>query len=150
MGTKILLHGILFNIPGLPFFDSACSKHGVVSKMFSITSSLPDNGPKCGPKHVAVIKENQCKEFDWFIYNVVSTARIPQNKFLRSKFSCGKLNRPMESSVKRCFVQVFLSLWRVTWLFPGLQLLRVEETLRPRLAPLNPPGVTWAGAFVEW
>jgi hypothetical protein len=29
---------------------------------------LPEDGPKCGPKHVAVIKQNQHKQFDWFIF----------------------------------------------------------------------------------
>jgi hypothetical protein len=29
---------------------------------------LPEGGPKCEPKHVAVIKWNQCKQFDWFIF----------------------------------------------------------------------------------
>jgi hypothetical protein len=28
---------------------------------------LPEDGPKYGLQHVAVIKENQCKQLDWFI-----------------------------------------------------------------------------------
>jgi hypothetical protein len=30
-------------------------------------TKLPEDGPKCGSKHVAAIKWNQCKHFDWFI-----------------------------------------------------------------------------------
>jgi hypothetical protein len=29
---------------------------------------LPEVGPKYGPKHMAVIKENQYKQLDWFIF----------------------------------------------------------------------------------
>jgi hypothetical protein len=29
---------------------------------------LPEGVAKCAPKHAAVIKENQCKQFDWFIF----------------------------------------------------------------------------------
>jgi hypothetical protein len=29
---------------------------------------LPENGPKYGLKYVAVIKQNQCKQLDWFIF----------------------------------------------------------------------------------
>jgi hypothetical protein len=36
---------------------------------------LPGDGPKRGPKNVAVVK---CKQFDWFIFIVVLTTRIPQ------------------------------------------------------------------------
>jgi hypothetical protein len=39
---------------------------------------LPEDGPKCGPKHVAVIKYNQCKQLDWLFFIVVLTARISQ------------------------------------------------------------------------
>jgi hypothetical protein len=28
---------------------------------------LPEDGPKYGPKHIAVIKYDQCKQFDMFI-----------------------------------------------------------------------------------
>jgi hypothetical protein len=31
---------------------------------------LPEDGPKYGPKHVAVIKNSQCKQLDWFILNI--------------------------------------------------------------------------------
>jgi hypothetical protein len=27
---------------------------------------LPEDGPICGPKHVATIKSNQYEQFDWF------------------------------------------------------------------------------------
>jgi hypothetical protein len=31
---------------------------------------LPEDGPKCGPKYlyVAVIKQSQCKQFDWLTF----------------------------------------------------------------------------------
>jgi hypothetical protein len=29
---------------------------------------LPEDGPKYGPKHVAVIRYKQCKELVWFIF----------------------------------------------------------------------------------
>jgi hypothetical protein len=37
---------------------------------------LPEDDPKCEPKHVAVIKYKHCKQFDLFIFIVVLTARI--------------------------------------------------------------------------
>jgi hypothetical protein len=39
---------------------------------------LPEDGPKCGLKHVAVIKQNQSKQSNWFILPAVLTVRIPQ------------------------------------------------------------------------
>jgi hypothetical protein len=41
---------------------------------------LPEDGPKYGTKHVAVIKLNQCKQLDWFYFQifVVLTARVSQ------------------------------------------------------------------------
>jgi hypothetical protein len=29
---------------------------------------MTEDGPKCGPKHVAVTKYNQCNQLDWFIF----------------------------------------------------------------------------------
>jgi hypothetical protein len=39
---------------------------------------LPEDGSKCGSKHVAVIKQNKCKQFDWFIIIVALTAITPR------------------------------------------------------------------------
>jgi hypothetical protein len=38
---------------------------------------LSEDGPNCGPKHVAVIKQNQSKHIVLFV-SVVLEARIPQ------------------------------------------------------------------------
>jgi hypothetical protein len=36
---------------------------------------LPEDGPKCGLKNVATLRQNQCEQFDWFIFIVVLTAK---------------------------------------------------------------------------
>jgi hypothetical protein len=38
---------------------------------------LPEDGPKYGAKHVAVIKQNQCKQLYLVYFIVVLAARIP-------------------------------------------------------------------------
>jgi hypothetical protein len=40
---------------------------------------MPENGPKCEPKHVATIKQNQCEQFDWFIFTSVLMAKYHQS-----------------------------------------------------------------------
>jgi hypothetical protein len=39
---------------------------------------LPEDGPKCGPKHVATVNYNQCEQLDWFICIVLFTAKYQQ------------------------------------------------------------------------
>jgi hypothetical protein len=40
---------------------------------------LLEDGPECGPKHVATIKYNQCEQLDWFIFIVVLTVKYHQS-----------------------------------------------------------------------
>jgi hypothetical protein len=48
---------------------------------------LPEDGPKCGRKQVAVIKQNQYRQFDWFIFIVLLTSRITLIiKFLNARY----------------------------------------------------------------
>jgi hypothetical protein len=56
---------------------------------------LPEDGPRCGPKHVATIKQNQREYFDWFAFIVVLTA-----KYHKSCYTTGVLvTGPVETHV---------------------------------------------------
>jgi hypothetical protein len=41
---------------------------------------LREDGPICGPKHAATIKQNQYEQFDSYIFIVVLTAKYHQSQ----------------------------------------------------------------------
>jgi hypothetical protein len=40
--------------------------------------TLPEDGPKRGPKHVTIFKQNELEQLDWFIFLVVLAAKYQQ------------------------------------------------------------------------
>jgi hypothetical protein len=46
---------------------------------FKILMRLHEDDPICGPKHVATNKQNQCEQFDWFIFIVALKAKYHQS-----------------------------------------------------------------------
>jgi hypothetical protein len=39
---------------------------------------LSEDGPKRGPKHVTIFKQNELEQFDWFIFVVVLASKYQQ------------------------------------------------------------------------
>jgi hypothetical protein len=66
---------------------------------------LPEDGPSCGPKLVAVIKSNRCKQLDWFIFRCCvdgqNTTNHDTQRDANSKVSNPKINMILISSVNK-------------------------------------------------
>jgi hypothetical protein len=54
----------------------------IFKKHETYLKKLREDGPKYGPKHVAVIKYNQCKQSDLFFYCCVDGQNIREQKII--------------------------------------------------------------------